>query len=61
MESWLEDGEEINFPGYVVYNKYRKNRTGGGITFILRSEIAFAEINVDLPGESFEFAGLCFY
>lgn len=61
VESWLADGEAINFPGYIVYSKYRADGNGGGIVFIVRNNIAFTEIKIfDLPGKSFELACLCF-
>lgn len=59
--SWLNDGEIINFPDYVEYSKCRKNSPGGGTTFNVKRSTAFTKIeNIDLQGQLFEFAGLCF-
>ena len=49
-ETHLTSGESINIPGYEWKGKERKNQDGGGIGFLIRTDIA--NIIEDIDGQN---------
>ena len=59
-ETWLSTDKrdfegEYNLPGYTMYHRDRKNRTGGGVMMYVRSHLRAVPRNIDSP---FELMGL---
>ena len=44
VETWLNEKDKVHFPGYVTYRKDRQYSRGGGIIFLIRKNLAYAEI-----------------
>lgn len=46
VESWLEEGEAVDFTGFRCFRQDRLNRTGGGIVFYLRNKIEYEDLKI---------------
>lgn len=59
VESWLKKDISVEFAGFNCFRKDRNHSRGGGILILLQKNISFSEvINLDIPDECVEIAGL---
>lgn len=60
VETWLNEGKNIQFPGFKTFRKDRIHSRGGGILMLIRSCLAYEEMaDISTPDASVEICGIC--